>query len=119
MTCRAIHSLCQTRSAREAVSSFGPMPTSMLARVAASAAACAPGARDTLSGALAVSAQLPPNVAASLVEHARRAFTEGMHVAALIGAVIAGAGKDRASRRTRPGTAPRPGGRQKCAMRAA
>ncbi|HEY1536983.1 MAG TPA: MFS transporter, partial [Polyangiaceae bacterium] len=46
-------------------------------------------ARDTLSSALAFSAQLPPGSAASLALHARGAFTEGMHVAALIGLVIA------------------------------
>jgi DHA2 family multidrug resistance protein-like MFS transporter len=45
-------------------------------------------ARDTLNGALAVSAQLPPSSAASLALHARAAFSEGMHVAALIGLVI-------------------------------
>jgi DHA2 family multidrug resistance protein-like MFS transporter len=48
-------------------------------------------ARDTLSGALAASAQLPKSGAEALIEHARRAFTEGMHVAAWISAVIAAA----------------------------
>ena len=44
-------------------------------------------ARDTLGGALDVASGLPPDVASSLVQGAQAAFTEGMHVGAIISAV--------------------------------
>jgi len=44
---------------------------------------------DTLSGALAAAKLLPSRAAASLLEHARAAFLEGMHLAALVAAIVA------------------------------
>jgi MFS transporter, DHA2 family, multidrug resistance protein len=46
-------------------------------------------ARDTLGGAVAVSADLAEGVAAELLEAAREAFTQGMQVVALVSAIIA------------------------------
>jgi MFS transporter, DHA2 family, multidrug resistance protein len=44
----------------------------------------AEAARDTLAGALTVARELPESVGATLVEAARGAFTQGLHVTALI-----------------------------------
>ena len=46
-------------------------------------------ARDTLGGAVAVAAELPPDVAAGLLAAARVAFVDGIHVVAAITAVVA------------------------------
>ncbi|MFD9910325.1 MFS transporter [Streptomyces sp. NPDC059063] len=46
------------------------------------------GAPDTLGGALAAADQLPPAAGAALAAAARSAFTSGMHVAAVVGAVV-------------------------------
>ena len=51
--------------------------------------AAADAARDTLGGALAAAQQLPPQPAAALLEAARDAFTQGLHIATITGAVIA------------------------------
>ena len=44
-------------------------------------------ARDTLGGAIEVAAQLPDRIGSTLVEAARDAFTQGMHIGAGISAV--------------------------------
>jgi DHA2 family multidrug resistance protein-like MFS transporter len=49
----------------------------------------ADAARDTLGGAVAVAAELPPDVAAALLAAARVAFVDGIHVVAAITAVVA------------------------------
>jgi DHA2 family multidrug resistance protein-like MFS transporter len=49
----------------------------------------ADAARDTLGGAVEVAAELPERIGAPLLDAAREAFTRGMHVAALIGALVA------------------------------
>jgi MFS transporter, DHA2 family, multidrug resistance protein len=46
-------------------------------------------ARDTLGGAVAVAGQLPDRLAVPLLEAAREAFTQGMHLAAAVSAVAA------------------------------
>ncbi|MER7585401.1 MFS transporter [Kitasatospora sp. NPDC097691] len=46
-------------------------------------------AQDTLGGAVAVAAQLPGRLGADLLETARTAFTDGLHVAAGVGVVLA------------------------------
>ncbi|MFJ3790590.1 MFS transporter [Kitasatospora sp. NPDC090091] len=46
-------------------------------------------AQDTLGGAVAVAAQLPGRLGTELLETARAAFTEGLHVAAVVGLVFA------------------------------
>lgn len=46
-------------------------------------------ARETLSDALVAASHLSHSDAAALVEQARQSFTDGLHVAALIGALIA------------------------------
>jgi MFS transporter, DHA2 family, multidrug resistance protein len=51
--------------------------------------AAADAARDTLGGALAVAGDLPARLGVELVETARIAFTNGLQIAAGIGAVIA------------------------------
>ncbi|MFI8929778.1 MFS transporter [Streptomyces sp. NPDC053474] len=49
----------------------------------------APGAaRETLGGAVAVASDLPPTAADALTEAARAAFTSGMHIAAVAGALV-------------------------------
>lgn len=53
--------------------------------------AAADAARDTLGGALAVVEQLSGQAGGALLEVARDAFTQGLHVAAGVGAVIASA----------------------------
>jgi MFS transporter, DHA2 family, multidrug resistance protein len=50
----------------------------------------AEAARDTLGGAVAAEEDLPPRLGADLLEAAREAFTQGMQVAALTSAVVAG-----------------------------
>ncbi|MEV0441721.1 MFS transporter [Streptomyces spectabilis] len=45
-------------------------------------------ARETLGGAVAVASQLPPTAADALTAAARTAFTSGMHIAALAGALV-------------------------------
>ncbi|MEU0035721.1 MFS transporter [Streptomyces sp. NPDC006333] len=45
-------------------------------------------ARETLGGALAVAHQLPGDTGGALVRAAREAFTDGMHAAAVTGAVL-------------------------------
>ncbi|MET8406600.1 MFS transporter [Streptomyces sp. NPDC005195] len=45
-------------------------------------------ARETLGGALAVARQLPGDTGGALVRAAREAFTDGMHAAAVTGAVL-------------------------------
>ncbi|WP_395295527.1 MFS transporter [Kitasatospora hibisci] len=45
-------------------------------------------AQDTLGGAVAVAAQLPGRLGAELLETARTAFTDGLHVAAVVGLVF-------------------------------
>ena len=52
-------------------------------------AGSAHNARETLSDALAASTRLLPGDAAALVERARQSFTDGLHAAALIGALLA------------------------------
>jgi hypothetical protein len=49
----------------------------------------AEAARDTLAEALSVARELPESVGASLVEVARGAFTQGLHVTALISLICA------------------------------
>jgi DHA2 family multidrug resistance protein-like MFS transporter len=51
----------------------------------------ADAARDTLGGAVAAAEPLPEPIGGELVEAAREAFTQGMHAAALTGALIAAA----------------------------
>ena len=51
--------------------------------------AAADAARDTLGGALAVAERLPGETSAALVNAARDAFTQGLHLTALVGAVLA------------------------------
>jgi DHA2 family multidrug resistance protein-like MFS transporter len=46
-------------------------------------------ARDTLGGAVAVAGQLPDRLGVPLLEAAREAFTQGLHVAAAVSAVAA------------------------------
>jgi MFS transporter, DHA2 family, multidrug resistance protein len=46
----------------------------------------ATAARDTLGGAVAVAGQLPERVGAALLEVAREAFTQGLHLAAAVSA---------------------------------
>ncbi|GAA2834560.1 MFS transporter [Kitasatospora sp. CM 4170] len=46
-------------------------------------------AQDTLGGAVAVAAQLPGRLGTELLETARAAFTDGLHVAAAVGLVFA------------------------------
>jgi DHA2 family multidrug resistance protein-like MFS transporter len=46
-------------------------------------------ARDTLGGAIAVAAELPPALGAALFEAARLAFVQGIHVVAAVAAVVA------------------------------
>jgi MFS transporter, DHA2 family, multidrug resistance protein len=46
-------------------------------------------ARDTLGGAVAVAGQLPDRVGAALLEVAREAFTQGLHLAAAVSAAAA------------------------------
>lgn len=48
-------------------------------------------ARDTLGGAVAVAERLPERLGADLLESARLAFTDGLHVAAVVGMVFAAA----------------------------
>ena len=52
-------------------------------------AAAANAARDTLGGALAAAQDLPTQQAAALVDAARAAFTQGLHIATMTGASIA------------------------------
>lgn len=47
-----------------------------------------PVARETLGGATAVAAELPPDHAASLLAAARESFVAGMHVSAVVGALL-------------------------------
>ena len=49
----------------------------------------ADAARDTLGGAVVAAQQLPGDSGAALLDVARDAFTQGLHIAALTGAVIA------------------------------
>ena len=49
----------------------------------------ADAARDTLGGALAAAQDLPAQQGAALLEAARGAFTEGLHIATMTGAAIA------------------------------
>lgn len=51
--------------------------------------AAASAARDTLGGAMAVASQLPSDMGATVLEVARTAFVQGMHVTSLLGAVVA------------------------------
>ena len=44
-------------------------------------------ARETLAGALQTAQSLPPSLAGTLVDSARQAFTSGLNVAAVVGAV--------------------------------
>ena len=46
-------------------------------------------ARDTLGGAVAVSAELPPQIGSALVEAARVSFVDGIHVVAAVTTVVA------------------------------
>jgi DHA2 family multidrug resistance protein-like MFS transporter len=46
-------------------------------------------ARDTLGGAVATAAELPPQLGGALLETARAAFVQGVHLTAAIGAVVA------------------------------
>ncbi|MGH2770244.1 MAG: MFS transporter [Actinomycetota bacterium] len=49
----------------------------------------AEAARDTLGGALSAAQQLPDRLGQGLVDAARAAFTQGLHLTAVIGALIA------------------------------
>ena len=49
----------------------------------------AAAARDTLGGAVAVAAQLPDRLGAALLEAAREAFTQGLHLVAAVSAAAA------------------------------
>ena len=51
--------------------------------------AAADAARDTLGGALVTANGLPPDQATALVEAARDAFTQGLHIATMTGAFVA------------------------------
>jgi DHA2 family multidrug resistance protein-like MFS transporter len=51
--------------------------------------AAADAARDTLGGALAAAQQLPGDLGAGLVDAARTAFLQGLHLATTIGAFVA------------------------------
>ncbi|MDQ3981087.1 MAG: MFS transporter, partial [Actinomycetota bacterium] len=51
--------------------------------------AAADAARDTLGGALAVAGELPGETGGALLEAARAAFTQGLHLVSLTGAVVA------------------------------
>jgi DHA2 family multidrug resistance protein-like MFS transporter len=51
--------------------------------------AAAEAARDTLGGALSVANQLPDRLGAELVDSAHAAFTQGLHLTATVGAVVA------------------------------
>jgi DHA2 family multidrug resistance protein-like MFS transporter len=46
-------------------------------------------ARDTLGGAVAVSAELPPQIGSALVEAARVSFVDGIHIVAAVTTVVA------------------------------
>jgi DHA2 family multidrug resistance protein-like MFS transporter len=46
-------------------------------------------ARDTLGGAVAVSAELPPQIGSALAEAARVSFVDGIHVVATVTTVVA------------------------------
>jgi DHA2 family multidrug resistance protein-like MFS transporter len=46
-------------------------------------------ARDTLGGAVAVSAELPPQIGSALIEAARVSFVDGIHVVAAVTTVVA------------------------------
>ena len=52
-------------------------------------APAAEAARDTLGGAAAVAAELPPDLGALVFDAASRAFIDGLHVVAAVAAVIA------------------------------
>jgi DHA2 family multidrug resistance protein-like MFS transporter len=49
----------------------------------------ADAARDTLGGAVALSGELPPQIGAALLDAARIAFVDGIHVVAVVTAVVA------------------------------
>jgi DHA2 family multidrug resistance protein-like MFS transporter len=49
----------------------------------------ADAARDTLGGAVAVSAELPPQIGVALLEAARASFVDGIHVVAALTAALA------------------------------
>ena len=51
--------------------------------------AAAEAATDTLGGAVAVASELPANLGAPLLESARDAFTQGFHLTAAVGGIIA------------------------------
>jgi DHA2 family multidrug resistance protein-like MFS transporter len=51
--------------------------------------AVAPSARSTLAGAVNAAHRLPPHVAAPLLSTTRAAFMQGLHTAAIVGAVLA------------------------------
>ncbi len=50
--------------------------------------AAADAARDTLGGALAVAQQLPAEIGEGLVVASRAAFTQGLHLTAVVGAIV-------------------------------
>ncbi len=52
-------------------------------------AAAAEAARDTLGGALAVAGELPGETGGALLDAARAAFTQGLHLVSITGAVVA------------------------------
>jgi DHA2 family multidrug resistance protein-like MFS transporter len=52
-------------------------------------AAAGDTARDTLGGAIAVAQQLPDRIGGELVTAAHTAFTQGLHITAAVGALIA------------------------------
>ncbi|MDQ3958004.1 MAG: MFS transporter [Actinomycetota bacterium] len=71
--------------------------------------AAAEAARDTLGGALAVAQQLPDELGRGLVDAANGAFTQGLHLTAAVGAVVAlsiAALVATLLRNVRPGSAP-------------
>ncbi|WP_255952189.1 MFS transporter [Streptomyces odontomachi] len=72
-------------------------------------AAAPAGARETLGGALAEAARLPSGAAADLLHGARAAFTEGMNVVAIVGAVVLLAAAVLTARFVSRGAAPEPG----------
>ncbi|EHK89305.1 major facilitator superfamily protein [Saccharomonospora azurea SZMC 14600] len=45
-------------------------------------------ARETLGGAVATASELPPEQATSLLDTARESFVQGMHVSAVVGALL-------------------------------
>ena len=51
--------------------------------------AAAEAARDSLGGALAVAERLPGDSGRALIDAAREAFTQGLHLTAVIGAILA------------------------------